>query len=130
MSQYGADSAGSLVEPGLNVFHQTIESARAVEDGNPIEAMTPRVSRQETLDRRARRVADYALGPDLLEQIVDGVPRRLSRVDVLFLLSEMKQYGPEANLFVDYSQIVELECFREGIWGTASLWGRVVTYAG
>ena len=24
----------------------------------------------------------------------------------------------------------ELECLRRGIWGTKSLWGRVVTYPG
>lgn len=40
----------------------------------------------------------------------------------------VKNYGPEVNLFVDHSQIVQLECLRSGIWGTASLWGRVVTY--
>ena len=40
----------------------------------------------------------------------------------------VKHYGPEVNLFVDHSQIVQLECLREGIWGTASLWGRVLTY--
>jgi len=40
----------------------------------------------------------------------------------------IKNYGPEINLFVDHSQIVQLECLRSGIWGTASLWGRVVTY--
>jgi phosphosulfolactate synthase (CoM biosynthesis protein A) len=42
----------------------------------------------------------------------------------------VKNYGPEVNLFVDHSQIVQLECLRSGIWGTASLWGRVVTYKG
>lgn len=42
----------------------------------------------------------------------------------------IKNYGPEINLFVDHSQIVQLECLRSGIWGTASLWGRVVTYKG
>jgi phosphosulfolactate synthase (CoM biosynthesis protein A) len=31
-------------------------------------------------------------------------------------------------LFVDHSQIVQLECLRTGIWGTSSLWGRVHTY--
>ena len=31
---------------------------------------------------------------------------------------------------VDHSQIVQLECLRAGIWGTKSLWGRVVTYKG
>jgi len=40
----------------------------------------------------------------------------------------VQNYGPEVNLFVDHSQIVQLECLRAGIWGTAGLWGRVVTY--
>ena len=40
----------------------------------------------------------------------------------------IKNYGPDINLFVDHSQIVQLECLRRGIWGTNSLWGRVVTY--
>ncbi|MDB5288910.1 MAG: (2R)-phospho-3-sulfolactate synthase ComA [Phycisphaerales bacterium] len=40
----------------------------------------------------------------------------------------IKNYGPEVNLFVDHSQIVQLECLRSGIWGTAGLWGRVQTY--
>ena len=42
----------------------------------------------------------------------------------------VKNYGPEVNLFVDHSQIVQLECLRSGIWGTKSLWGRVQTYKG
>ncbi len=42
----------------------------------------------------------------------------------------IKHYGPEVNLFVDHSQIVQLEALRSGIWGTASLWGRVVMYKG
>ena len=40
----------------------------------------------------------------------------------------IKNYGPEVNLFVDHSQIVQLETLRRGIWGTKSLWGRVITY--
>ncbi len=35
---------------------------------------------------------------------------------------------PEVNLFVDHSQVVQLEALRSGIWGTAGLWGRVVMY--
>lgn len=42
----------------------------------------------------------------------------------------IKNYGPEVNLFVDHSQVVLLECLRSGIWGTKSLWGRIVTYKG
>jgi phosphosulfolactate synthase (CoM biosynthesis protein A) len=40
----------------------------------------------------------------------------------------IKNYGPEVNLFVDHSQIVQLECVRSGIWGTADIWGRILTY--
>jgi phosphosulfolactate synthase (CoM biosynthesis protein A) len=42
----------------------------------------------------------------------------------------IKNYGAEVNLFVDHSQIVQLECLRAGIWGTKSLWGRILTYKG
>ncbi|HLG70554.1 MAG TPA: phosphosulfolactate synthase, partial [Chloroflexota bacterium] len=42
----------------------------------------------------------------------------------------IKNYGPDVNLFVDHSQIVQLELLREGLWGTKSLWGRVLTYRG
>ncbi len=40
----------------------------------------------------------------------------------------IKNYGPEVNVFVDHSQIVQLECYRRGIWGTKSIWGRVLSY--
>ncbi len=42
----------------------------------------------------------------------------------------VKNYGPEVNLFVDHSQIVQLECLRAGIWGAKSVWGRVRSYKG
>lgn len=40
----------------------------------------------------------------------------------------IKSYGPDVNLFVDHSQLVQLECYRQGIWGTHSIWGRIRTY--
>lgn len=40
----------------------------------------------------------------------------------------IKTYGPDVNLFIDHSQIVQLECLRSGIWGTQSLWGRIKTF--
>jgi phosphosulfolactate synthase (CoM biosynthesis protein A) len=40
----------------------------------------------------------------------------------------VKNYGIEVNLFVDHTQIVQLECLRSGIWGTKSTWGRILTY--
>lgn len=42
----------------------------------------------------------------------------------------VKNFGPDVNLFVDHSQVVQLECLRSGIWGTKSTWGRIVTYGG
>jgi len=42
----------------------------------------------------------------------------------------IKNYGADVNLFVDQSQIVQLETLRAGLWGTKSLWGRVITYKG
>lgn len=42
----------------------------------------------------------------------------------------IRNYGPEVNLFIDHSQIVQLECLRSGVWGTTELWGRVHTYKG
>jgi phosphosulfolactate synthase (CoM biosynthesis protein A) len=41
----------------------------------------------------------------------------------------VKTYGPNVNLFVDHSQIVQLEALRSGLWGTNDVWGRIVTYA-
>jgi phosphosulfolactate synthase (CoM biosynthesis protein A) len=40
----------------------------------------------------------------------------------------VKTFGPDVNLFVDHSQIVQLECLRSGLWGTNDVWGRVLTY--
>ncbi|KAL4458342.1 hypothetical protein ABPG75_013207 [Micractinium tetrahymenae] len=42
----------------------------------------------------------------------------------------VKTFGADVNLFVDHSQIVQLECLRRGIWGTKSTWGRIATYKG
>jgi phosphosulfolactate synthase (CoM biosynthesis protein A) len=42
----------------------------------------------------------------------------------------IKNYGIDVNLFVDHSQIVQLECLRAGIWGTNDTWGRMHTYRG
>jgi phosphosulfolactate synthase (CoM biosynthesis protein A) len=40
----------------------------------------------------------------------------------------IKNYGIDVNLFVDHSQIVQLEGLRSGIWGTQDTWGRMLAY--
>src|SRR5947207_4657218 len=69
--------------------------------------------------------------------VVAEISRDLGLEKVMFEAADpevfgwyIKNYGPEVNLFVDHSQIVQLECLRRGIWGTKSLWGRVMTYGG
>lgn len=37
----------------------------------------------------------------------------------------IQNYGHKVNLFVDHSQVVQLECLRSGIWGTRGTWGRI-----
>jgi phosphosulfolactate synthase (CoM biosynthesis protein A) len=37
-------------------------------------------------------------------------------------------FGPDVNLFVDHSQVVELAALRWGVWGTSTTWGRIVRY--
>jgi phosphosulfolactate synthase (CoM biosynthesis protein A) len=40
----------------------------------------------------------------------------------------IRNYGIDVNLFVDHSQIVQLECLRSGLWGTDDTWGRMLGY--
>ena len=70
---------------------------------------------------------------DIVAKIADG----LGLERVMFEAADpevfgwyVKTYGPDVNLFVDHSQIVQLECLRSGVWGTKSLWGRVLSYPG
>ena len=42
----------------------------------------------------------------------------------------IKNFGPNVNLFIDNSQIVECECMRSGLWGKKSSWGRIASFTG
>lgn len=68
---------------------------------------------------------------DVIARIVDAIGLE----KVMFEAAEpavfewyVKNYGNEVNLFVDHSQIVQLEALRSGIWGTKSSWGRITSY--
>ena len=68
---------------------------------------------------------------DVVSQIING----LGTEKVMFEAADpevftwyVKNYGADVNLFVDHSQIVQLEIVRRGIWGMMDVWGRVVTY--
>ena len=68
---------------------------------------------------------------DVVSQITDA----LGTEKVMFEAADpqvftwyVQNYGADVNLFVDHSQIVQLEIVRRGIWGMAANWGRIMTY--
>lgn len=72
---------------------------------------------------------------DWRTEIATQFARELGTENVMFEAADpdvfewyIKNYGPEVNVFVDHSQIVQLEALRRGIWGTKDLWGRVITF--
>jgi phosphosulfolactate synthase (CoM biosynthesis protein A) len=70
---------------------------------------------------------------DVIAKIIDALGLEkimFEAADPEVFARYIKNYGPEVNLFVDHSQIVQFESLRSGIWGTKSLWGRVVVYKG
>jgi phosphosulfolactate synthase (CoM biosynthesis protein A) len=40
----------------------------------------------------------------------------------------IRNFGCDVNLFVDHSQIIQLECLRRGIWGTSDTWGKIQSF--
>ena len=102
----------------------------------------------ELLVRQGQRFLDA--GADLLMIESEGITEQVKtwRTDVIARIANglgiehvmfeaadpavfswyVKTYGPEVNLFIDHSQIVQLECLRCGIWGTKDTWGRVKTF--
>jgi phosphosulfolactate synthase (CoM biosynthesis protein A) len=62
-------------------------------------------------------------------QIINGVGLEnvmFESADPLVFEWYIKNYGNEVNLFVDHSQILQLEGLRQNIWGNKSTWGRIV----
>lgn len=43
----------------------------------------------------------------------------------------LKNFGPEVNLFIDHSQVVEFNAWRLGLWGDPAIWkGKKLSYPG
>jgi len=96
--------ARRFLEAGAEII--MIESERVTENVDPLRTDVPAKFVDEIGMEKLMFEAVY---PDVFEWYI-------------------KNYGADVNLFVDHSQIVQLECLRAGIWGTKSLWERVVTY--
>jgi phosphosulfolactate synthase (CoM biosynthesis protein A) len=118
----GASSIEALVAEGTRDVGYAIELAkRHLEAGAPMvmiesEGITEQVREWRT-DVVARIVSELGLEHVMFEA---------AEPDVFSWY--VKNYGIDVNLFVDHSQIVQLECLRAGIWGTNDTWGRILAY--
>jgi phosphosulfolactate synthase (CoM biosynthesis protein A) len=118
----GATEAAELEEAGLLDPQWAIEQARRFLDAGAYMIMIESEGITENV-RQWRTDVPAAIANALgLEKVM------FEAADPAVFQWYIKNYGPEVNLFVDHSQIVQLECLRSGIWGTASLWGRVLSY--
>lgn len=120
----GATAAGELETEGTHDVAWTIQLARRFLDAGAYQIMIESEGITENVRTWRTDVPARLIDALGLEHIM------FEAADPPVFQWYIKHYGPGVNLFVDHSQIVELECLRAGIWGTASLWGRVVTYAG
>lgn len=118
----GATTPGELEQEGTRDVGSAIDIARRTLDAGAYMIMIESEGITENVD---------VWRTDVAARIINGIGLE----KVMFEASDpdvfawyVKNYGPEVNLFVDHSQIVQLECLRSGLWGTKSLWGRVLTY--
>jgi phosphosulfolactate synthase (CoM biosynthesis protein A) len=118
----GASTVDALEAEGTRDVGQAIELAKRHLDAGAhmlmieSEGITEQVREWRT-DVVARIVAELGL-----EQVM------FEAADPNVFTWYVKNYGIDVNLFVDHSQIVQLECLRAGIWGTHDTWGRMLAY--
>lgn len=120
----GATAARELEAEGTREPESLIRLARRFLDaGAPLVMIESEGITENVKERRADVIA-AVVGEIGLEKVM------FEAADPEVFAWYVRDYGPEVNLFVDHSQIVQLEALRSGLWGTKSMWGRVVTYKG
>lgn len=123
--QFGAGGATSAVEleaEGTRDVEWAIQQARRFVDAGAYMIMIESEGITENVKAWRTDAVAKIIGSLGLEKVM------FEAADPEVFGWYVKNYGPEVNLFVDHSQIVQLECLRSGIWGTKSVWGRVLTY--
>ena len=120
----GASAAEELESEGTRDVDWAIGQARRFLDAGAYMIMIESEGITENVKTWRTDAAAKIIGALGLEKVM------FEAADPEVFAWYIKNYGPEVNVFVDHSQIVQLECLRAGIWGTKSLWGRVLTYKG
>jgi phosphosulfolactate synthase (CoM biosynthesis protein A) len=118
----GATTPGELEQEGTKDVGAAIEIARRALDAGAYMVMIESEGITEEVTSWRTDVVSEIVSELGIEKVM------FEAADPEVFGWYVKNYGPDVNLFVDHSQIVQLECLRRGIWGTKSLWGRVLTY--
>ena len=121
----GATSAEELEAEGTRDVGRLISLAKSCLDAGASILMIE----SEGITESVR--STQAWRTDVIAEIVNGIGLdkvMFEAADPSVFEYYVKNYGPEVNLFVDHSQIVQLECLRSGIWGTKSTWGRIASF--
>lgn len=118
----GATAAAELEAEGTREPEWTIQMAKRFIDAGASIIMIESEGITENVKTWRTDVAAKIAGAIGIEKLM------FEAADPEVFAWYIKTFGPDVNLFVDHSQIVQLECLRSGIWGTKSLWARVVTY--
>jgi phosphosulfolactate synthase (CoM biosynthesis protein A) len=118
----GATTVGELEAEGQQDPSWAIERARRFLEAGAYMIMVESEGITENVPRMRTDVPGKFIAALGLESLM------FEAADPEVFTWYVKNYGPEVNLFVDHSQIVQLECLRAGIWGAKSVWGRVVSY--
>jgi phosphosulfolactate synthase (CoM biosynthesis protein A) len=118
----GASTIEALEAEGTRDVGQAIELAkRHLEAGAHMIMIESEGITEQVRDWRTDVIARFAT-----EVGLENVMFEAADPDVFAWY--VKNYGIDVNLFIDHSQIVQLECLRAGIWGTDDTWGRMLTY--
>ena len=120
----GASTIEALEAEGMRDVGQAIELAkRHLDAGAQMIMIESEGITEQVRDWRTDVVARIvsALG---LENVM------FEAADPTVFTWYIRNYGIDVNLFVDHSQIVQLECLRAGIWGTDDTSGRMLDYHG
>lgn len=120
----GSTSVAELESEGVRDVEHAIQQARRFLDAGAYMIMIESEGITENVKTWRTDVAAKIINELGTEKIM------FEAADPEVFIWYIKNYGPQINLFVDHSQIVQLEAVRSGIWGTNSIWGRIVTYKG
>jgi phosphosulfolactate synthase (CoM biosynthesis protein A) len=118
----GASTPEALKRQGTRDVDAVVDHARRYLDGGADAIMLESEGITESVDEWRADVPPKFAAALGLEVVM------FEAADPAVFSWYVQTFGPDVNLFVDHSQIVQLECLRSGIWGTSATWGRVLNY--